>query len=110
MTYRFEFLLPFVLYLIVLVVIGFLAYKKTKTMEGFHLGNRQLSPWVAGISILFSGSSGWIFLGCAGLGYSMGPSGMVYAYKLHDNHADRNTLHWEKITQLLWLARKHYLP
>ncbi|HPE90665.1 MAG: sodium/proline symporter [Thermovirgaceae bacterium] len=74
MTYRFEFLLPFVLYLIVLVVIGFLAYKKTKTMEGFHLGNRQLSPWVAGISILFSGSSGWIFLGCAGLGYSMGPS------------------------------------
>lgn len=55
-------------------MIGLVAYKHTKTMEGFHLGGRTLGPWVAGISILFSGSSGWIFMGCAGLGYSLGPA------------------------------------
>lgn len=74
MTNNFCFILPFALYLIVLVMIGLVAYKHTKTMEGFHLGGRTLGPWVAGISILFSGSSGWIFMGCAGLGYSLGPA------------------------------------
>lgn len=71
---NFQLVLPFVLYMIVLVVIGVYSFKFTKTMEGFHLGGRTLNPWVAGISILFSGSSGWIFIGCAGLGYSIGPA------------------------------------
>lgn len=71
---KFQLILPFALYLVVLVAIGFYTYRFTKTMEGFHLGGRKLNPWVAGISILFSGSSGWIFLGCAGLGYSLGPA------------------------------------
>jgi len=70
----FQLALPFVLYLVVLVLIGVYTYRFTKTMEGFHLGGKTLNPWVAGISILFSGSSGWIFLGCAGLGYSLGPA------------------------------------
>ncbi len=74
MTTSFQFILPFALYMIVLVMIGVYTFRFTKTMEGFHLGGRQLGPGVAGISILFSGSSGWIFMGCAGLGYSLGPA------------------------------------
>ena len=74
MTSSFQFILPFALYLIVLIMIGIYTFRYTKTMEGFHLGGRQLGPCVAGISILFSGSSGWIFMGCAGLGYSLGPA------------------------------------
>ena len=67
-------ILPFALYMIVLVAIGIYTFRFTKTMEGFHLGGRNLNPWVAGISLLFSGSSGWIFTGMAGLCYAVGPS------------------------------------
>ena len=65
---------PFVLYLIALIAIGIYTFRFTKTMEGFHLGGRSLNPWVAGISLMFSGSSGWIFTGMAGLCYAIGPS------------------------------------
>jgi len=67
-------IIPFALYLIGLVAIGIYTYRFTKTMEGFHLGDRSLNPWVAGFSLMFSGSSGWIFTGMAGLCYAVGPS------------------------------------
>lgn len=65
---------PFALYLVALIGIGIYTFKFTQTMEGFHLGGRNLGAWVAGISLLFSGSSGWIFTGMAGLCYAVGPS------------------------------------
>lgn len=70
----FELLAPFVLYMFVLVGIGVYTYKYTSDMEGFLLGGRNLHPWVAGLSVTFSGSSGWMFMGAAGLAYTMGPS------------------------------------
>ncbi len=69
-----ELLAPFVLYMIVLVGIGIYTFRYTSDMEGFLLGGRKLHPWVAGLSVTFSGSSGWMFMGAAGLAYTMGPS------------------------------------
>lgn len=71
---NFALVVPFFLYLLSLIGIGIYTFRFTKTMEWFHLGGRTLGPWVAGISLLFSGSSGWIFTGMAGLCYSIGPS------------------------------------
>lgn len=71
---KFALIVPFVLYLLSLIGIGIYTFRFTKTIEGFHLGGRTLGPWVAGLSLLFSGSSGWIFTGMAGLCYSIGPS------------------------------------
>lgn len=71
---KMQLVIPFSLYLVSLIAIGIYTFRFTKTMEGFHLGDRSLGPWVAGISLLFSGSSGWIFTGMAGLCYSIGPS------------------------------------
>lgn len=65
---------PFILYLFLLIGIGFYSYKYTDDAEGFLLGGRKLHPWVAGVSVTFSGSSGWMFMGAAGLAYVMGPS------------------------------------
>ena len=67
-------MIPFVLYLLVLIAVSAYTFRFTKTMEGFHLGGRNLGPWVAGISLIFSGSSGWIFTGMAGLCYAVGPA------------------------------------
>ena len=67
-------MIPFVLYLLVLIAVSVYTFRFTKTMEGFHLGGRNLGPWVAGISLIFSGSSGWIFTGMAGLCYAVGPA------------------------------------
>ncbi|WP_276795740.1 sodium:solute symporter family transporter [Cloacibacillus porcorum] len=74
MSDKLPLVVPFVLYLIALIAIGIYTFRFTKTMEGFHLGGRSLYPWVAGISLMFSGSSGWIFTGMAGLCYAIGPS------------------------------------
>lgn len=69
-----ELVLPFILYLFVLIGISIYTFKYTTTMEGFVLGGRKLHPWVAGLSVAFSGCSGWMFMGAAGLAYTMGPS------------------------------------
>ncbi|MCD8233471.1 MAG: sodium/proline symporter [Cloacibacillus porcorum] len=74
MSDKLPLVVPFVLYLIALIAIRIYTFRFTKTMEGFHLGGRSLNPWVAGISLMFSGSSGWIFTGMAGLCYAIGPS------------------------------------
>ncbi|MEG1602393.1 MAG: sodium/proline symporter [Cloacibacillus sp.] len=74
MSDKIPLIVPFALYLLVLIAIGIYTFRFTKTMEGFHLGGRNLNPWVAGVSLMFSGSSGWIFTGMAGLCYAIGPS------------------------------------
>ena len=65
--------IPFIVYMIAMMAIGVFTFKSTSSVEGFALGERKLHPWVAAMSYVFSGCSGWMFMGAAGISYIMGP-------------------------------------
>jgi len=68
-----------VLYLGVLLVIGWRASRRTHGGEDFHLAGRSLGPWAAGISSTASSESGWVTIGAVGMTYAYGVSGLWFA-------------------------------
>ena len=68
-----------VLYLGVLLAIGWRASRRTHGGEDFHLAGRSLGPWAAGISSTASSESGWVTLGAVGMTYAHGVSGLWFA-------------------------------
>ena len=67
-------LISLALYFIVMLGIGFYAYKKsTSDVSGYMLGGRSLSPSVAALSAGASDMSGWMLMGLPG---AMNISGM----------------------------------
>jgi sodium/proline symporter len=67
------------LYLGVLLVIGWRAARRTHGGEDFHLAGRSLGAWSAGISSTASSESGWVTLGAVGMTFAYGVSGLWYA-------------------------------
>jgi sodium/proline symporter len=65
-------LAAFVLYLIVLVVVGILTLRLTKTLADFVLAGRRLGPWVAAVSAKASSESGWLLIGLPGQAFAGG--------------------------------------
>lgn len=65
-------LLAFLIYLCIVLAIGFYAYLKTRTAGDFLLGGRQLGPSVSAISASASDMSGWVLLGLPGYAYVAG--------------------------------------
>ncbi len=68
-----------VLYLFVLLGIGWLAGRRTHGGDDFHLAGRSLGAWSAGISSTASSESGWVTLGAVGMTYHFGISGLWFA-------------------------------
>lgn len=68
-----------VLYLFVLLAIGWLAGRRTHGGDDFHLAGRSLGAWSAGISSTASSESGWVTLGAVGMTYAYGVSGLWFA-------------------------------
>ena len=64
--------LTFVLYLLVLLGIGFYAWRRTLNLSDFVLGGRSLGSWVAALSASASDMSGWLLLGLPGYAYLSG--------------------------------------
>ena len=65
------------LYFIVMLAIGFYAYKKsTSDVSGYMLGGRNLSPSVTALSAGASDMSGWMLMGLPGAMYLSGLSSM----------------------------------
>ncbi len=62
----------FVIYLIMMVVIGAVYMKKTSNTEDYFLGGRGLGGWVAALSAQASDMSGWLLMGLPGAIYAMG--------------------------------------
>ena len=62
----------FALYFIVMVAIGFVAWRKTRTISDFVLGGRSLGPVVTALSAGASGMSGWLLLALPGAFYLLG--------------------------------------
>lgn len=69
-------LIGFLLYLLIIMIVGFMMYKRNKTHEDFILGGRKMNPWVVAFSERASGESAWLLLGLPGLGYAAGLIGM----------------------------------
>lgn len=55
-----------ILFALIMVGIGFFSYQRTKTMDGFLLGGRNIGPWVSAFAYGTSYFSAVIFIGYAG--------------------------------------------
>ncbi len=71
--------LTFALYLVVLLAIGWYAYRKTQNLSDFILGGRRLGSGVAALSASASDMSGWLLLGLPGFAYAAGLSSLWMA-------------------------------
>lgn len=60
------------LYLVVVLVVGFVSWRRTRTIDDFVLGGRKLSPFAAALSERASGESAWFLLGLPGAAYALG--------------------------------------
>ena len=59
-------LAAFVVYLLIMIVIGIFYMKKTNSTEDYFLGGRGLNGWVAALSAQASDMSGWLLMGLPG--------------------------------------------
>ena len=62
-------IVAFVLYLGLMVFVGFRNAKNNNSAADFFLGGRKLGPWVTALSAEASDSSAWILMGLPGLCY-----------------------------------------
>jgi len=69
-------LIGFLLYLLIILIVGFVMYNRNKSHQDFIIGSRKMNPWVVAFSERASGESAWLLLGLPGLGYAAGYIGM----------------------------------
>ena len=62
----------FVVYLILMLAIGYYAYLRTANSADYFLGGRSLGPWPAALSAGASDMSGWLLLGLPGYAFAAG--------------------------------------
>jgi len=62
----------FFVYLVLMLLIGFWAYRRTTDSAGYFLGGRSLGPWPAALSAGASDMSGWLLLGLPGFAFLSG--------------------------------------
>ena len=65
-------IVTFVVYVIILLMIGWLGYRRTKNLADYILGGRRLGRWVSALSAGASDMSGWLLLGLPGYAYLAG--------------------------------------
>jgi len=65
-------LITFAIYLIGMLLIGWMAYRMTSNLSDYVLGGRRLNPGVAALSAGASDMSGWLLLGLPGAIYAYG--------------------------------------
>ena len=62
-------LIAFVIYLGLMIYVGFRFMKGNKDSEDFFLGGRTMGPWTTALSAEASDMSGWMLMGLPGLAY-----------------------------------------
>lgn len=65
-------LIGFIVYLILILIVGFITYNRNKSHRDFFLAGRRLNPWVVAFSERASGESAWLLLGLPGAAYAFG--------------------------------------
>lgn len=61
-------------YLFILILIGLLTGRRTKSVEDFYIGGRQIGPWVTALSYVAAYFSSVVIIGGGGFGYLFGMS------------------------------------
>lgn len=64
----------FMVYIGVMLAIGWIAYQRTQDLSDYILGGRSLGPWSSALSAGASDMSGWLLLGLPGAAYVSGLS------------------------------------
>ena len=64
--------LTFVVYLVVVLAIGIVAWRRTVDLRDYILGGRRLGRWTTALSAQASDMSGWLLLGLPGYAYVAG--------------------------------------
>ncbi|MDH2998539.1 sodium:proline symporter [Pasteurellaceae bacterium LFhippo2] len=62
----------FLIYIIGMIAIGFIAYRVTNNLSDYILGGRRLGSFVTGLSAGASDMSGWLLMGLPGAVYASG--------------------------------------
>jgi len=65
-------LIGLILYLLVVLVIGLLAYRQNRTHSDYILADRKLGSWAIALSERASGESAWLLLGLPGAALALG--------------------------------------
>ncbi|MFA6776062.1 MAG: sodium/proline symporter PutP [Sphaerochaetaceae bacterium] len=65
-------LLAFIIYLTLMLIIGFVTMKKTKKTDDYFLGGRSVGPWFTALSAEASDMSSWLLMGLPGVAYFTG--------------------------------------
>ncbi|MDR2097882.1 MAG: sodium/proline symporter PutP [Spirochaetaceae bacterium] len=69
MNRTFSIICAFVMYLLLMIVIGWRTSKKTANDRDFFLGARSMGPWITALSAEASDMSGWLLMGLPGVAY-----------------------------------------
>ena len=69
----------FMAYLVLMMGIGYYAYKRTVDSTDYFLGGRTLGPWPTAISAGASDMSGWLLLGLPGFAFTSGATSLWLA-------------------------------
>ena len=72
MTTNFFIMLAIVVYLAIMLVIGFVYSKRNNSTEDFYLGGRKMGPLVTATSAEASDMSSWLLMGLPGVAYLSG--------------------------------------
>ncbi|MGW8369446.1 MAG: sodium:solute symporter family transporter, partial [Gammaproteobacteria bacterium] len=62
----------FAVYLVVVLLIGAVAWWRTQDLKDYILGGRRLGRWVTALSAQASDMSGWLLMGLPGYAYLAG--------------------------------------
>jgi sodium/proline symporter len=62
----------FIVYLLAMLLLGLLAYRRTRDLSDYILGGRTLGSWTTAFSASASDMSGWLLLGLPGYAYLHG--------------------------------------
>lgn len=79
---NFSTIIAIVLYMAILLFIGYYSYRRTATINDYMLGGRGLGPVVTALSAGASDMSGWMLMGLPGAVFSDGISSMWIAVGL----------------------------
>lgn len=59
-------------YFVLLIMIGFITQRSTKSTSDYHIGNRNIGPWVSALSFVSAYYSSVVIIGGGGFGYKFG--------------------------------------
>lgn len=85
----------FIVYMLVMLGVGFFFLRKNKSTDDYYVGGRSMGAWHIGLSVVATDVGGGFSIGLGGLGFTMGLSGS-----------------WMLFTGLLgaWLAAVFLIP